>query len=139
MKFRSRNGRKAARKHRYFLVLMCSVKGCTFKKLINSAELEEINAISECAYNILKGNSRLKKCDKDFMRGIINPNITMEKCKEILVQKGGSLSKILPWAIRRFVPNGPELLNVARRLKHSHFVKQFAHAYAPVFHNPLYK
>ena len=76
------------------------------KQLIDKATRHDINAISECSLNLLKNKiplnklqyRKLYKCKHDI-RKLASKSNSMRKKKDIIEQRGGFLSTLLPLAI----------------------------------------
>lgn len=76
------------------------------KYILENADKKLIDAIRECLHNLLKGNLPIKKNDmktikkhKKYIRMVASGNC-FKKNKQILVQKGGFLSILLPTAVQ---------------------------------------
>lgn len=90
-----------------FLKLLGKTKNKKKRKLLlDFAGKEEIGIICTCISHVLKGkmtlpknNIRKLKTHKKSLRTLSKKNISMEKKKKILKQKGGILSSILPFAL----------------------------------------
>ena len=73
----------------------------TVKSIVKNCDSDLVDAISECSFNVLKGNVPLKKCQhkrlskyKNHLRCMSDKKITKRKKKAVL-QKGGFLQALL--------------------------------------------
>lgn len=93
---------KRLRKNSEFLRLLCKAKSHQRKKLLRTANKEQILCLCEICLNILSGNipvdvKKLEKI-KNVIRKIAKPSLSITKKKNMIVnQSGGFLSKIIPF------------------------------------------
>ena len=76
------------------------------KYILKNADKKLVDAIRECLHNLLKGNLPIKKNDmknikkhKNYIRMVASGSC-FKKNKQLLVQKGGFLSILLPTAVQ---------------------------------------
>ena len=95
------------KKHLNFLCLLSKTHPTQQDALLETAEPDQIRAICECIYNILKGNIYVPEAIKEqlrpnrnILRDIADEKISYNNKKKLLVQKGGTLlSALLPIAV----------------------------------------
>ena len=97
---------KLIRQHHSALCTLASEKPKTRKILLEKAKRPVIDALSECALNLLKGSIKLSekqkkklKRFKNYLRELANKRVSLKK-KKLITQRGGFipalLSAILP-------------------------------------------
>lgn len=84
------------------LELLTKVNGKSRKKILKCCDLELIEAIAECIFNVLKENVELdKKCVKKLrkhkttLRRLVNPKQKLNKKRNAIVQSGGSFLPLI--------------------------------------------
>ena len=102
----SKKSGKNAYNRRYFLNLIGNANTNRRKFLIDIADKGEINAICECADNLLKGNITISNAQKKklskykkYMRFIAQKRTSIKKRKTALKQHGGFLPMLIPAAL----------------------------------------
>lgn len=90
------------KKHIPLLQALINCKQTLRKKIINSGDEKFILAIVECVYNILIGNVKLSKNQKEILRPYRNilrriskPGDTIAKKKKCMIQKGGNFLPLI--------------------------------------------
>ena len=94
-------------KHKEYLTLLSTSKaGVRRKKLVDAGNNGEIQAVSECIQNIIEGNVPVSKEQltllkryKTVLRALASRCRPIKQKKQLLQQKGGFLSAILPIAL----------------------------------------
>ena len=91
------------KKHGSMVMAMMQATPQTRKKLVKDSPSEVIRCVSECCYNVLKGNVHLSSAQKkklypsrQHLRRLASKSISVKKKKQILNQKGGFLSLLAP-------------------------------------------
>lgn len=76
------------------------------KDLLKKLPSNFVNLISECCYNVLKGNVHLnknQKCKlrkhKDILRRLSNKKTSLFTKRKLIIQKGGFLNVLIPAAV----------------------------------------
>ena len=92
---------KCVKKQAPLLIYLAKAKPAVVKAIINTGDKELINALCECALNVLSGNVPLTKTQKTRLcrhktglREISRKNTSLKKKKETL-QRGGFLGALL--------------------------------------------
>lgn len=95
--------RLIGKKNAILLQAICEASPQQRRALVNSADLQLVRCICECALNILKGNVPLKSTEKKklskhrlFLRKLAKLGKSLKTKKKIIVnQKGGSLLPLI--------------------------------------------
>lgn len=112
-----------ALKEKQYITLLSKTK-CPKKRnlLVDMANKEQIDAISEIILNTLKNNVPLKTRDKNklrpykqTLRNLAKKSTSLKKRKHILKQRGGFLSFLLPLALTTLANIIPQLLHKRSR------------------------
>ena len=89
-------------KHRETLLILTKARPQLVKKIIQSADKSLITALSECAYNILRGNISLSPSEKkrltkfkENLRALARRRTSLKNKKEV-IQKGGFIPLLAP-------------------------------------------
>ena len=91
-------------RRKHFVSLLCSVKGPKKRNcLIDLAEPEDVHAVCDCIFNIIRGNIQISKTNvqklkrhKDALRLIVQPKLSLKRRREALKQKGGFWPLLIP-------------------------------------------
>ena len=109
-----------AAKHRDYLSLLASFKNKKNQrnKLIDLAEKEQVDSLTEVVRNILRGNIALSKRQlsqlrrhRHALRSLAQKRYSINKKKSILKQKGGLIGAILPMALKALTSIFPALIS----------------------------
>lgn len=90
------------KKHADVLKILLKANRKQRKALLEVADREWIEAICECALNLLKGNVSLSKSQKkklspykNHLRILSQPNVSFRKKRKLISQKGGNWLQFL--------------------------------------------
>ena len=106
-----RMGKSKTLDRKDFLTLLSKSKSAAKRKfLMDNCSPQDIMAISESCQNLLHHNicvtkkqlEKLRK-NKDDIRSLADKNVSIENKKDIVTQRGGFLSVLLPLAIEAIV------------------------------------
>ena len=85
-----------------FLKNLNSCSGYKRKKILKTCTKDNINALTEVAHNVLKGNVTIDSEDKkaikrhrDKVRNLAKKRVSFKKKRQQLTQKGGFLPRLL--------------------------------------------
>lgn len=93
---------KRLRAHKHMLHVLKNCKPCTRKNILKNGSGELIKTLCEVCVNVLNGNAKISKKNKNrlrkyktTLRQLAKPKSSLTVKRKILVQKGGFLPVIL--------------------------------------------
>ena len=95
--------KKRLNSHKHMLHVLASAHPKMRKAILTHADKELVQTLTECVYNVMKGNVPISACSKNKLmryrtklRSIANPKTKWKNKKNVFVQNGGFLSVLLP-------------------------------------------
>lgn len=98
------------------LELLAKVNGKSRQKILKCCDLDLIEAIAECIFNVLRKNIQLRKTHvnklrkhKTTLRRLVNPKNKLNKKRNTILQSGGSflpliLAPVVSYLFEKILP-----------------------------------
>lgn len=116
-------GKSKALARKDFLQLLARSRTAKKRKLLAEwADKSDLDAVSECMANVLKGNVHLKprdvsklRCNRNALRSLARKKTSSREKRKTIHMRGGFLGTVLPLAISALTSIIPRLIKKNRR------------------------